>query len=823
MSLFMDEIDHQYVKALFPHYLLEQPMAYELWKLYFQHKKLFNKLKLKRRVIPNYTENGETELYRRSTKLTYATRKVIWEKLSQLGVLGIIPYDSATDEYLVQVYKYFYTTHNDRLAGGDHLLREGEATGGTAGRDEDVAMEERGEDYDEEDADDYEQSSDALPSDSDESALVVQPTQSVEPDHGAELDGGADVEAFYPAITDSKHSTKRKGNPLFSDVYSSIGYPLPHLWTTQSNNSVLVSTDGFTNLRPNPNWQLYSGYDNSPIVNNRLRTSVNNQKQQWASTWANACINHKKVAIFYYEIKVLSVTSAQSGQTCNINIGFKDWSKVVSNAGEANTSDPPSRDPGEFSALNRQTSNILRGPFEGSRPTSQQSSTGKDVYIYNGSDGYINDGSLFKSYSKPYGRDDVIGCGINYVDGTIFFTKNGIHLGTAFKDVAHLDLVPYVSLKPANSIRTNFGLYEEFLFDIVGYQNHWKAKAYHNIFTAISGGEESDFGFEDDDESEENAGDHLDADVQMNDTNAGVGQDYDDINNSTLERNQQESHTDGFLLSWDTRFSGGQLYKPDKDKINNISGTDDSIPCTLNTMINDYLIHHGLIDVAKGFLKDLQKDCIPNNNEERTRSVIRHHERQIKREEENLKIRQDIRLLIKDGDIPRCIKYIDSKFPGLLTKHVELAFEFKVAEYLLAIMKLEQVTIDYVLQKGLEISNEFIYNEKLSQELRQKFKAHFGDISALMAYDNPLVECPKELAVYLTPSYLQDRLFQLVNTTILMFLKKKSESSLENMISYTRAMVNTLMEYGDQPGSSNSDSQERYYKLVNIDEDLLNL
>ncbi|AMD22682.1 HHL088Wp [Eremothecium sinecaudum] len=848
MSLFMDEMDHQYIKALFPQYLLQQPIAHDLWKLYYKHKKLFNKLKVKRQVIAKGEDFSELSSYTRANKLNYTTRKVIWEKLSQLGVLGIIPYDSATDEYLIQVYKYFYTSRDSRfLSLSDRKVKENADGSGNVGEvsqqvendDEDVVMNEGGqwEGAHEEvggedgDAEEYEQSSDILPSDSEQSGATGSHGHSPDSEERVGFEGDDDSDTFYPAVTESKHAFKTKPNPLSADIYSTLAYPLPHKWVTQSNNSVLVSPDGFTSVRLNPNWQPYPGYDNNSIVNNRLRTSVNNQKQQWASTWANTYICHKRVAIFYFEVRILSVTSSQSGQTCNINIGLKDWSKI-NNSADSHASDPPSRDNADISTLNRQTTNILRGAFDGSRPGSQHSDAGKDVYAYNGSDGYINDGSKFKSYSKPYGRDDVIGCGVNFVDSTIFFTKNGIHLGTAFKDISQIDLVPYISLRAANSVRTNFGLYEEFLFDIIGYQNYWKSLAYQHIFDSISGGAKSEFEFDDEgDDNDEHSDDATFSDtedVPMLDTDC-VGEKRGNVvssagsetDRSIFKSSNTHSDKDGFLLSRDTRFNGDRLFKPDKEKLNSINDSDDSIPCTLNSMINDYLIHKGLISVAKGFLADLQKDCIPNNEEERNNLVIARHERQIKKEEENLRIRQDLRGWIKNGDIPHCIKYIENKFPGLLSTNVELAFEFKVAEYLLAILKLNETSIDFVLQKGLEISNEFIYNSELPDELREKFKTHFAQISALMAYDNPQIECSKDLAVYLTPAYLQDRLFQLVNTSILTFLKKNSESSLENMISYTRAMTNTLLEYGDQLGSSGTEADGRFYKLVNIDEDLL--
>ena len=89
-----------------------------------------------------------------------------------------------------------------------------------------------------------------------------------------------------------------------------------------------------------------------------------------------------------------------------------------------------------------------------------------------------------------------------------------------------------------------------------------------------------------------------------------------------------------------------------------------------------------------------------------------------------------------------------------------------------------------------------------------------------MAYSNPSTECTDDRSFYLTPAYLQERLFQTVNTHILQHLDKRSQSSLENMIGYSRAMINTLMEYDN---SNLRDNDLAYYKLVNIDEDLLKL
>lgn len=60
----------------------------------------------------------------------------------------------------------------------------------------------------------------------------------------------------------------------------------------------------------------------------------------------------------------------------------------------------------------------------------------KGSYGYHG-----DDGNSFCSFGngQPYGptftTNDIIGCGVNLVDNTCFYTKNGHHLGIAFRDL----------------------------------------------------------------------------------------------------------------------------------------------------------------------------------------------------------------------------------------------------------------------------------------------------------------------------------------------------------------------------------------------------
>lgn len=60
---------------------------------------------------------------------------------------------------------------------------------------------------------------------------------------------------------------------------------------------------------------------------------------------------------------------------------------------------------------------------------------------------------------------------MNFRTGTAFFTKNGVDLGIAFRDIKSPKLYPAVGMKrPGEHIRVNFGQ-ERFVFDIDHYMN----------------------------------------------------------------------------------------------------------------------------------------------------------------------------------------------------------------------------------------------------------------------------------------------------------------------------------------------------------------
>ncbi|CAG8621324.1 15258_t:CDS:2 [Funneliformis mosseae] len=88
-------------------------------------------------------------------------------------------------------------------------------------------------------------------------------------------------------------------------------------------------------------------------------------------------------------------------------------------------------------------------------------------YGYHGDDGksyYTGE-----KYGPVFTTGDTIGVGINFLNNTIFFTKNGLHLGTAFTRVKSNNLYPMIGMGSSReSIQINFGQ-KKFMFDIYEY------------------------------------------------------------------------------------------------------------------------------------------------------------------------------------------------------------------------------------------------------------------------------------------------------------------------------------------------------------------
>ena len=110
-----------------------------------------------------------------------------------------------------------------------------------------------------------------------------------------------------------------------------------------------------------------------------------------------------------------------------------------------------------------------------------------DSWGYHGDDGrsFCCQGSG-KPYGPTFSAGDVIGCGVHFGKGTGFYTKNGVHLGTAFRDLnLRAPLFPAVGLRSMGEcVEANFGN-RPFVFDIKMYMHKEKLALMATIQSAI--------------------------------------------------------------------------------------------------------------------------------------------------------------------------------------------------------------------------------------------------------------------------------------------------------------------------------------------------
>ncbi|KAI8595216.1 hypothetical protein EDD21DRAFT_391787 [Dissophora ornata] len=100
---------------------------------------------------------------------------------------------------------------------------------------------------------------------------------------------------------------------------------------------------------------------------------------------------------------------------------------------------------------------------------------------YHGDDGNSFGGC---GSGRPFGpvftTGDTIGCGVNFRDMSLFYTKNGVYLGVAFRDLKG-PLYPTVGMRTSDEIiEANFGQ-QEFVFNIEDYVKDEKVEAWQTL------------------------------------------------------------------------------------------------------------------------------------------------------------------------------------------------------------------------------------------------------------------------------------------------------------------------------------------------------
>ncbi|KAL2841464.1 hypothetical protein BJX68DRAFT_271096 [Aspergillus pseudodeflectus] len=109
----------------------------------------------------------------------------------------------------------------------------------------------------------------------------------------------------------------------------------------------------------------------------------------------------------------------------------------------------------------------------------------QESWAYHGDDGksfFGESQGQGRQYGPTFGVSDTVGCGVNFSSGCAFFTKNGVFLGNAFRELRNLKVYPSVGMKkqPPVHLSVNFGK-QPFMFDIDGMVKKEKAAIHSEI------------------------------------------------------------------------------------------------------------------------------------------------------------------------------------------------------------------------------------------------------------------------------------------------------------------------------------------------------
>ncbi|KAL4784520.1 hypothetical protein BJX76DRAFT_347759 [Aspergillus varians] len=109
----------------------------------------------------------------------------------------------------------------------------------------------------------------------------------------------------------------------------------------------------------------------------------------------------------------------------------------------------------------------------------------QESWAYHGDDGksfFGENQGQGRQYGPTFGVNDTVGCGVNFSTGCAFFTKNGVFLGNAFKELRNLKVYPSVGVKknPPVHLSANFGQ-QPFMYDIDGMVKKEKAAIHSEI------------------------------------------------------------------------------------------------------------------------------------------------------------------------------------------------------------------------------------------------------------------------------------------------------------------------------------------------------
>ncbi|OWB84618.1 hypothetical protein B5S33_g3267 [[Candida] boidinii] len=437
----------------------------------------------------------------------------------------------------------------------------------------------------------------------------------------------------------------------------------------------------------------------------------------------------RSYGIYYYEIEVLCGL-----RSCDIIIGYMDNKK--------NSID---------------TSN-LRGADEFT-----WSYSGKDGKLSHSENGRNN----IVKYTVRFGVGDIVGCGVNFYNNSIFITLNGVYLGEMFKiskDVK--SVIPLISMTEWNKTKINFGLNGNlnFTFDIDSYVETFKNKFLMDIDKTVL------------------------PSFQLN-----IDSNTNNTNNNTKNRKEKNSISKTLVKSLNEK---GKKIKND----GNINITENDIPDIVNSFVLSYFNNMGYADCLKGLKLDIETErnalfSYNLNNTAKDNSETKEIKEEIDEEEKEFELilrRQELRRLISSGKILESIESLKENFSFVIDENPNIIFRLECLR-LFDLIKNSALIIeneDYSNDQNDEIDKVFDYGKELKEKYSKnsKYSEYLNDISSLFAFPNPQ-DSPLS---YLLDISEVERVIEDLNKIILSHYGYNKDSEIDTLIIKTEQRLNEI-------------------------------
>ncbi|KAH6682935.1 hypothetical protein B0J14DRAFT_556204 [Halenospora varia] len=456
-----------------------------------------------------------------------------------------------------------------------------------------------------------------------------------------------------------------------------------------------------------------------------------------------------------------------------------------------------------------------------------------ESWAYHGDDGHsFGCQTSGKHYGPPFTAGDIIGCGVNFRTGSAFFTKNGDHLGTAFREIRG-KLFPSVGMKKSGEhIRVNFGQ-SPFIFDIDGMMSASRssrpnvpgvAEYYADLYTRLQSSLPENF--------------YPRGDLQVD---AEVIVPAQRPRANTLGRPARANKDLGYL------FSRAEEKKRIRQEIETTSTSKLAPPLSetdlIQSLVLQFLTHDGYIETARAFAEEVHSEkkalTLDPNAEIKGPDV---------KEDQDAGHRQRIRAAVLDGDIESALKFTNTYYPHVLKDNEHVYFRLRCRRFIEMIRQGAEMQnspskaipkkanghsgdwYDEVLNHDMDLDDHPAHNnnwdrmdteespeyqmeyERLlqatltyGQDLQAEFKDDprrevgkaLEEAFALMAYQDPLNA--KEVSHLLDPAG-RVAVAEELNSAILLSLGKSSSAALEQVYQQTSVLLEELRE-GGGPGA----------------------